>query len=163
MYFIFVFKQKTAYEMRISDWSSDVCSSDLERLHEHAREFDEARIARRDELRRRARLEPGAAIGDLAGDHRAPHPKRAHDLGLVEHRLLSGIGQRHRAVPFGGRTFGRALVEQCEAEDGDLLVGRSEEHTSELQSLMRISYAVFCLKKKKTAKHTHKNQICTQK
>src|SRR3546814_18776343 len=98
MYFIFVFKQKTAYEMRISDWSSDVCSSDLERLHEHAREFDEARIARRDELRRRARLEPGAAIGDLAGDHRAPHPKRAHDLGLVEHRLLSGIGQRHRAV-----------------------------------------------------------------
>src|SRR3546814_6633393 len=33
---------------------------------------------------------------------------------------------------------------------------RSEEHTSELQSLMRISYAVFCLKKKKTHKHTHK-------
>src|SRR3546814_8401841 len=156
MYFIFVFKQKTAYEMRISDWSSDVCSSDLERLHEHAREFDEARIARRDELRRRARLEPGAAIGDLAGDHRAPHPKRAHDLGLVEHRLLSGIGQRHRAVPFGGRTFGRALVEQCEAEEDDAAakdyhaeqrvnhegndeIERSEEHTSELQSLMRKS------------------------
>src|SRR3546814_6368592 len=35
-------------------------------------------------------------------------------------------------------------------------VGRSEEHTSELQSLMRISYAVFCLKKKKTHIHTHK-------
>src|SRR3546814_6823836 len=34
--------------------------------------------------------------------------------------------------------------------------GRSEEHTSELQSLMRISYAVFCLKKKKTHKHTNR-------
>src|SRR3546814_6329964 len=46
-------------------------------------------------------------------------------------------------------------------EQGDLHRGRSEEHTSELQSLMRISYAVFCLKKKKktnitnTAKHHH--------
>src|SRR3546814_4366848 len=41
--------------------------------------------------------------------------------------------------------------------------GRSEEHTSELQSLMRISYAVFCLKKKKTTKqHTHAKQHCLQ-
>src|SRR3546814_7095750 len=39
---------------------------------------------------------------------------------------------------------------------GPFMVGRSEEHTSELQSLMRISYAVFCLKKKK--KHCHKNR-----
>src|SRR3546814_6811769 len=45
---------------------------------------------------------------------------------------------------------------------GDQFAGRSEEHTSELQSLMRISYAVFCLKKKKTNKptiHTYKNSI----
>src|SRR3546814_9546015 len=40
--------------------------------------------------------------------------------------------------------------------DGDLQGGRSEEHTSELQSLMRISYAVFCLKKKTKQKHTKK-------
>src|SRR3546814_11117847 len=39
---------------------------------------------------------------------------------------------------------------------------RSEEHTSELQSLMRISYAVFCLKKKKTANNKQKNQHYTQ-
>src|SRR3546814_2260697 len=37
---------------------------------------------------------------------------------------------------------------------------RSEEHTSELQSLMRISYAVFCLKKKKTSTHTYKTLMC---
>src|SRR3546814_2375770 len=39
---------------------------------------------------------------------------------------------------------------------------RSEEHTSELQSLMRISYAVFCLKKKKHIKNRHKNQIVSE-
>src|SRR3546814_2651864 len=63
----------------------------------------------------------------------------------------------------GGRTAGEAVVprvaEEPEAQQGDerdecdqehvLDEGRSEEHTSELQSLMRISYAVFCLKKKK--------------
>src|SRR3546814_13445767 len=40
----------------------------------------------------------------------------------------------------------------CRVDQLDLRPGRSEEHTSELQSLMRISYAVFCLKKKKTRK-----------
>src|SRR3546814_1091107 len=88
----FFFKQKTAYEMRISDWSSDVCSSDLVRRHRH----------RFSGLQRRAR-------GSCDSSHRG---------------WLSS------------------------AERGASLRGRSEEHTSELQSLMRISYAVFCLKKK---------------
>src|SRR3546814_9183251 len=44
----------------------------------------------------------------------------------------------------------------CEAAGADRHLGRSEEHTSELQSLMRISYAVFCLKKKKEIKETTK-------
>src|SRR3546814_2564016 len=87
------FKQKTAYEMRISDWSSDVCSSDLG-LHQF-----------------RHRGVPGAF-----DPYRAC--KYAWDLNVL---------------PF--------------IRPG--LQGRSEEHTSELQSLMRISYAVFCLKKKK--------------
>src|SRR3546814_1019604 len=43
--------------------------------------------------------------------------------------------------------------------DGTLQIGRSEEHTSELQSLMRISYAVFCLKKKNTKTHNYDNTI----
>src|SRR3546814_2121060 len=50
----------------------------------------------------------------------------------------------------------RVLNEKYEKET--LTKRRSEEHTSELQSLMRISYAVFCLKKKNTNKHNHKNK-----
>src|SRR3546814_4161913 len=90
MWWCFFFKQKTAYEMRISDWSSDVCSSDL-----------------------------GVRLF-LCGQRRE---------GKVH-------GQRLPCLPQGRprRRDGRPE--------------RSEEHTSELQSLMRISYAVFCLKKK---------------
>src|SRR3546814_6856743 len=49
---------------------------------------------------------------------------------------------------------GMLLIEKVDRTDNDCSV-RSEEHTSELQSLMRISYAVFCLKKKKTNNHNH--------
>src|SRR3546814_4538364 len=97
----FFFKQKTAYEMRISDWSSDVCSSDLGGDQFLQRSAGE--IVRLLELFIELR---GEIIGQLS----------VHSLG--GHRL--------------------ATVE----------LERSEEHTSELQSLMRISYAVFCLKKK---------------
>src|SRR3546814_6983374 len=86
--------------MRISDWSSDVCSSDLQGRHQLGARGAE-RVAERDR----------AAM-------------------LVEPRMVAAEilepGERHRRE------------------------GRSEEHTSELQSLMRISYAVFCLKKKNT-------------
>src|SRR3546814_3427100 len=61
------------------------------------------------------------------------------DLALIA-KLREQAGERRRA---GQRQFP---------------VGRSEEHTSELQSLMRISYAVFCLKKKKKHTHTHMKQ-----
>src|SRR3546814_4677673 len=49
------------------------------------------------------------------------------------------------------------VVEGPAVDRVDLFLKRSEEHTSELQSLMRISYAVFCLKKKKTKEHTHRH------
>src|SRR3546814_6903879 len=129
----FFFKQKTAYEMRISDWSSDVCSSDLARRSRRpavgARpppsRYRAGRICARRDRRQSARSAgaisaAGPAVGvgrggDLVG---AVRPGRH----LVDRRQHPGA-----AVP------GRA---------------RSEEHTSELQSLMRISYAVFCLKKK---------------
>src|SRR3546814_4122495 len=52
------------------------------------------------------------------------------------------------SAPISTRQLHRVVVEAAEAADIDKRVGRSEEHTSELQSLMRISYAVFCLKKK---------------
>src|SRR3546814_2948709 len=105
--FFFV-KQKTAYEMRISDWSSDVCDSDLH-----------------------------AAIGQEGESPGMFQPLRHGD---DPHRAgLRGGGFGHGGKGGNGQQGGS----RDESE-------RSEEHTSELQSLMRISYAVFCLKKKKT-------------
>src|SRR3546814_8969288 len=104
--------------MRISDWSSDVCSSDLD-------------------------------VADVrgAGNRRPPVGQRLPDP--------RDPGQRRRAKgKWGGRRtrFRHPRRRSRARHDGrePPAPPRSEEHTSELQSLMRISYAVFCLKKKKT-------------
>src|SRR3546814_2621513 len=120
----FFFKQKTAYEMRISDWSSDVCSSDLQSAHfaHHA-------------YRSRPLLSDGQSAAD---DHHGKARRTCHDQpGLLPGLVPNPFGQ-HR----------RRRIDPA---------SRSEEHTSELQSLMRISYAVFCLKKKKHTKKHKKN------
>src|SRR3546814_7828418 len=104
--------------MRISDWSSDVCSSDLHRL-EGAPAFDLARL-------RQVRW--AVLLLGFAARHRALQP--VHRRFALAFYLLA-----RRRVVVDARRY--------------LRCGRSEEHTSELQSLMRISYAVFCLKKKK--------------
>src|SRR3546814_5542960 len=70
------------------------------------------------------------------------------DLALLIVRFL----RRERPRPFAFDQFARSRF-VCTGRDGPI---RSEEHTSELQSLMRISYAVFCLKKQKTQLQTHK-------
>src|SRR3546814_10541854 len=123
LFVFFFFKQKTAYEMRISDWSSDVCSSDL-------------------------------------------------SLSVLENVQMALLSHRRKVYSFWRaatsryRTEAMQLLEQVgmheqadracsELAYGDvkrveLAMSRSEEHTSELQSLMRNSYAVFCLKKKKS-------------
>src|SRR3546814_3414505 len=106
--------------MRISDWSSDVCSSDLGQ-----------RAPVRD--RRRVRGVGGAD----AARYRVATAAR----GAVVRAL------RTRAD--------RDLVHRATARPRQR---RSEEHTSELQSLMRISYAVFCLKKKKQQYTTSNNR-----
>src|SRR3546814_2947977 len=122
---MFFFKQKTAYELRISDWSSDVCSSDLVgRGAAHGQDQQGAVPAA---LARRAGTpDPAPVHRRYAGtdDRRPAHPRPAAPAPPW-HRL-----HRRRLSP--------ALAGQ---------LARSEEHTSELQSLMRISYAVFCLKK----------------
>src|SRR3546814_6241930 len=122
--FFFFFKRKTAYEMRISDWSSDVCSSDLG--------------FRRDAVGGVEGLLPlPAAVGLLRRRHEAV----GHLVGIEHHAAVDVA----RGAPDG-------LDERGGGAQEALLVGiedRSEEHTSELQSLMRISYAVFCLKKNK--------------
>src|SRR3546814_8593272 len=115
--------------MRISDWSSDVCSSDLE-----ARVL-EARVAH---LQRMAQRQ----AADFAGQQRQ---EGVHVLGVE----LLGLHELPVHRPQALAQLGEALA--GEALDGFAGGGelRSEEHTSELQSLMRISYAVFCLNKKK--------------
>src|SRR3546814_1077426 len=112
--------------MRISDWSSDVCSSDLP--HEQRAAADQRAVADRQDQRQRK-----------AGDRRN-RLRNEKGEGLP-------IGEpRHTAQPEP-----RGPAQYLEIPEGPHLVleeGRSEEHTSELQSLMRISYAVFCLKQK---------------
>src|SRR3546814_7160568 len=117
--------------MRISDWSSDVCSSDL---------VDVAvRVA--GELRRqRMRAEESGA--DLDAERVADLPRDAQHLAfVVEVQAVAGLDLQR----------GHAVGEQraCARQRLRQQLVRSEEHTSEIQSLMRISYAVFCLKKKK--------------
>src|SRR3546814_7023415 len=118
--------------MRISDWSSDVCSSDLLR---HAEE--DVAIAPAPPARQRARpnaIEGGRHLGNLGGREDAAQNGIAFGFALIE---VPALGE--------GAAHGRLLPAcRCAADC------RSEEHTSELQSLMRISYAVFCLKQKNT-------------
>src|SRR3546814_2074530 len=111
--------------MRISDWSSDVCSSDL---------HDEQNRKNHDHLNAK-RQQHNAHISRQT-DQQIPSEKR----GQIEHETGNGNG--------------RDPDDHADQAHGDLEqpLDRSEEHTSELQSLMRISYAVFCLKKKNNNK-----------
>src|SRR3546814_8494393 len=166
--------------MRISDWSSDVCSSDLEHSRRHG------------EIRRVRRQSTAGRRGGFGRDERCQgtadcvraEPRRLALVRLVlllECRVLPDENrwteQLHRLrcdvilevegdrlsdaqrsvyvinladqVVRGQQRSGGALGLRSDA-----VQYRSEEHTSELQSLMRISYAVFCLKQKKTT-NTH--------
>src|SRR3546814_1346617 len=109
--------------MRISDWSSDVCSSDL------------------------GSNCTGAAGDDI--DIRVPLGTRIFDAGTEE--LIGELtyeGQRVKVAQGGHRGLGNPHFKSSVNRTPYKATKRSEEHTSELQSLMRISYAVFCLKKK---------------
>src|SRR3546814_8437655 len=109
--------------MRISDWSSDVCSSDL---------FLDAIAA----------TAPTVEDGALALFGIAPaRPETGYGYIAAGDLLADRTGVRtvRRFVEKPGREKAAAMLAES----------RSEEHMSELQSLMRISYAVFCLKKKK--------------
>src|SRR3546814_8295895 len=110
--------------MRISDWSSDVCSSDLMSLAAHLA----AKIA---------------AMVEQAGRLQALTQSRASNQSEVT-RLNRDLQAAAR------RLINEAELTQLKTRAADLdelQQQRSEEHTSELQSLMRISYTVFCLKK----------------
>src|SRR3546814_2084734 len=117
--------------MRISDWSSDVCSSDL------LRRVRPALVGNKAKLPRDRRLHAGA-IQNLTLDGRA-----------IDHFLRNELD--HDPLP----SIAVEMVHRSDYDTGTLEESlRSEEHTSELQSLMRNSYAVFCLKKKQKTSTT---------
>src|SRR3546814_2634939 len=127
--------------MRISDWSSDVCSSDL---------VVDAAPADRGAVFFGAHVEVEDADSGEAARYRIVGPDETDaargwisiDSPLARAMLKKRVDDEFEAqLPGGARRFFITGVD------------RSEEHTSELQSLMRISYAVFCLKKK-TRQHT---------
>src|SRR3546814_161160 len=187
----FFFKQKTAYEMRISDWSSDVCSSDLEARHRSARML---RTALGDAIAEwladprviEIMLNPdgrlwvdrlGEGIADSGQMMTAADGERiirlvAHHVGAEVHAAAPRVSAE---LPEGGERFEGLLppvvmaptfairkpaIAVFSLDDyvaaGIMLAGeaevlraavrdRSDEHTSELKSLMRTSNAVFCL------------------
>src|SRR3546814_9797047 len=104
--------------MRISDWSSDVCSSDLIRTIANGSPY----------------------IATLPAHHAGMRAIDEEVLEISSAHVAAAIREALRELE---SRIGRVVL-ACVAR-----MGRSEEHTSELQSLMRISYAVLCLKKKK--------------
>src|SRR3546814_1489978 len=139
--------------MRISYWSSDFCSSDLlVGLQDTATSLDEDATGRKIRAGHEIHQLVDRGIGRL--DHVQQRVADFADVvrwdrgGHADRNALGAVGQQVReAAGQDDRLFGLAVIGRAEV-DG-ILVNRSEEHTSELQSLMRNSYAVFCLKKKK--------------
>src|SRR3546814_10475105 len=150
--------------MRISDWSSDVCSSDLQ-LGENPAEID-LPVAQRAEAAGaidpvlKPAIDPrtsgGVEFGVLDVEHADPLVINVDELQIVERlqHIMAGIiedvGARMivdaREEAFEGHPVVQILAGMNLIGEVDpLFVERSEEHTSDLQSLMRISYAVFCL------------------
>src|SRR3546814_7952642 len=130
----FFFKQKTAYVLRISDWSSDVCSSDLHGLDDALARQALAQEGERVRLQREAQ-------GAIVVDHvlAEAHLRQRHGrLGAAVLDAGGGEQRQRRALLL---LTGQALHRPQRLAPRKAL--KSEEHTSELQSLMRISYAVF--------------------
>src|SRR3546814_4016736 len=109
--------------MRISDWSSDVCSSDLEAL-----------------------TPPAVSSLEASGAGHGEANTAVTKFQNLLHSASVNLVKRFAILPDQAGAYIAWLSDII--ADVDTAI-RSEEHTSELQSLMRISYAVFCLKKKK--------------
>src|SRR3546814_10411376 len=138
MDYVFLFcKQKTGYELRISDWSSDVCSSALGNREILGVDGNALLAQLGDLVAQRPRIEDDAVADDRqrAGDDTRRQQRQLVHL-LADDERMAGIMTALEADHGVGAA--REPIDDL----------RSEENTSELQSLMRISYAVFCLNKK---------------
>src|SRR3546814_3345382 len=133
-----------AYEVRISDWSSDVCSSDL---HGSAKNVDRLRA-----LASKLHLSDSIDFLDYQANPFAIMSKA--DMFVSASRWEGASNALNEALICGLPI----VATDCPTGVREALEGgRSEEHTSELQSLMRISYAVFCLKKNNIKKETSRS------
>src|SRR3546814_5951495 len=129
--------------MRISDWSSDVCSSDLAEsggIGDHFKGTLDIEIERR--------------IGRRHGLRLLWQGRHQDQIVAPQQIVISGLQPTADILRLGLESA-TVMLEKIFAHQhrdfqagGQFIGARSEEHTSELQSLMRISYAVFCLKKK---------------
>src|SRR3546814_3170712 len=156
---MFFFKQKTAYEMRISDWSSDVCSSDLRRHRRVARVLAHAgqpscgspcaaRLHRRAARRLAGREGAAMTVPTTTASTDVPQRPRSRLRARIVLAGLSACG----FAALAWASFVSPLPRLTYNPSASVAVGwyridRSEEHTSELQSLMRTSSAVLCCKK----------------
>src|SRR3546814_10464706 len=126
--------------MRISDWSSDVCSSDLQCIRH-------------------------VFAGHQGREGHYLQARQARFLGgRYIRKLRSALVARNRqrlqlACLYIGNDRWNVLEQQVDLPAQKIVQGRSEEHTSELQSLMRNSYAVFCLKQKILHNHERDNEL----
>src|SRR3546814_3782720 len=145
--FFFFFKQKTAYEMRISDWSSDVCSSDLTEIEvARGKQLYRQRFSRGLPLGGLEELGPtpnrsGTSVSfvpdpEIFGEHGRFKPQRLFRMARAKAYLFAGVEIRWKCAP--------EMI-------GDDKIGRA--HVA-LQSLMRKPYAGFCWKNKKDSKRT---------
>src|SRR3546814_10108094 len=133
--------------MRISDWSSDVCSADLsprhERelptlLHEHKPSAGKIHPTQQSALNRF----PGAHLDEGLAQLASQFVDSTKEFASLQHH--DRVGAEPNPIAIDIREL---LLDQPLLPSRHRRTDRSEEHTSELQSLMRISYAVFCLKK----------------
>src|SRR3546814_4209230 len=134
--------------MRISDWSSDVCSSDLNVSRDGDRQRDGIIESGEREIL------PDQSVGGQCDPDREGH---AFEVGTEKHEIRRLPPDVRRAPRRDGdmRRDQRGRVVEAVPDHqrlapsrGERREARSEEHTSELQSLMRSTYAAFCLKKK---------------
>src|SRR3546814_7865222 len=138
----FLFKQKTAYDMRISDWSSDVCSSDLATLPQLE---DVERV-----FKNRWLIEKHISHSPAQND--AKRSIEDHVVCMATRHRRARLLDQLQQIPIAdqdARQIGEGIPldrKKAEIDRYRIQAQRSKEHTSELQSLMRISYSVLCLK-----------------
>src|SRR3546814_5788205 len=141
--------------MSISDCGSDVCASDLAFAHRVASIDSQAYgVSARNAARRCGQPKTDRMVADhmalwLCRQHaRLDRPSRRLPMQPEMPPQPEPADPWERAIAQARREI-RDLIETGDLDHDEMTARRSEEHTSELQSLMRISYAVFCLKKKK--------------